>query len=226
MRRAILIFAKKSGACGACRPGFPRVLGANAAELPFLKDWHAVCYYLPRRRFFCTVQACDTEIQFQENAAGAYCSTDGTPRKFQGESTWFYLHQVIRFNPLFPLATLVALWPGLSREVCFDSCDISGLPSPCLFLRCPIRRHGKGTAPAVRGKLSLNVTVLNRPQRQNRRGSLIIKGGGSMKFRSNVKMVPIAAAMVAAFGVSSSAMATTWVPTQSHAADVSGAVAG
>ncbi len=47
-----------------------------------------------------------------------------------------------------------------------------------------------------------------------------------MKFRSNVKMVPIAAAMVAAFGVSSSAMATTWVPTQSHAADVSGAVAG
>ena len=47
-----------------------------------------------------------------------------------------------------------------------------------------------------------------------------------MKFRSNVKMVPIAAAMVAAFGVSSQALATTWVSTQSHAADVSGATRG
>ncbi|HSY29518.1 MAG TPA: protease pro-enzyme activation domain-containing protein, partial [Burkholderiaceae bacterium] len=44
-----------------------------------------------------------------------------------------------------------------------------------------------------------------------------------MKFRSNVKMVPIAAMLVAAFGVSSQASATAWVQTQSHATDVSGA---
>jgi pseudomonalisin len=47
-----------------------------------------------------------------------------------------------------------------------------------------------------------------------------------MKFRSNVKMVPIAAMLVAAFGASSQALAiSNWVPTQSHATDVSGATA-
>ena len=44
-----------------------------------------------------------------------------------------------------------------------------------------------------------------------------------MKFRSNVKMVPIAAMLVAAFGVSSQASASAWVPTHSHATDVSDA---
>jgi pseudomonalisin len=42
-----------------------------------------------------------------------------------------------------------------------------------------------------------------------------------MKFRSNVKMVPIAAMMALAFGASSQASAVAWVQTQSHAADVS-----
>jgi pseudomonalisin/xanthomonalisin len=44
-----------------------------------------------------------------------------------------------------------------------------------------------------------------------------------MKFRSNVKMVPIAAMLAVAFGVSAQASAGTWVQTHSHAADVTGA---
>jgi pseudomonalisin len=45
-----------------------------------------------------------------------------------------------------------------------------------------------------------------------------------MKFRSNVKMIPIAAMLVAAFGASSHASAATWAATHSHAADVTGAI--
>lgn len=44
-----------------------------------------------------------------------------------------------------------------------------------------------------------------------------------MKFGSNVKMIPIAAMLVAAFGSSAHATTATWVPTHSHATDVTGA---
>jgi len=46
-----------------------------------------------------------------------------------------------------------------------------------------------------------------------------------MRFSSNFKMLPVAAMLVTAFGASSHAATSSWMPTQSHAVDVSGAIA-
>jgi pseudomonalisin len=47
-----------------------------------------------------------------------------------------------------------------------------------------------------------------------------------MKFSSNLKMLPVAALMLAAFGPSANAVETSWSATQSHAPDVSAATPG